>query len=267
MVHGSIDGITNLNFIVDTGAVPSVLDKRLAGRLHLANETGQLSLFTERVDSRRAVVRDVRLGPVHVARLPVIVQDLSIAASVLGTRIDAMVGLDLLGHVPFTIDYQAKEIAFGPVNPAFASMPYRPGLPYAIVDLDVQGRRLGILVDTGASDLVLFASALQYCLWSTKKAHSATWSNLGGDIHVNEAQLTDAHFGSLRWDERAVYVLQDTETISGIGGLLGTKALGARRVAFDPDRRVVAWETTNAEAETVELGSVLLRGHPGDVVH
>ena len=148
-----------------------------------------------------------------------------------------MIGLDLLGHVPFTIDYQAKEIAFGPINPAFASMPYRPGLPYAIVDLDVQGRRLGILVDTGASDLVLFASALQHCLWSTKKAHSATWSNLGGDIHVNEAQLTDAHFGSLRWDERAVYVLQDTETISGIGGLLGTKALGARRVAFDPDRR------------------------------
>jgi hypothetical protein len=122
VVHGSIDGITNLNFIVDTGAVPSVLDNRLAGRLHLANETGQLSLFTERVDSRRAVVRDVRLGPVHVARLPVVVQDLSLAASVLGTRIDAMVGLDLLGHVPFTIDYQAKEIAFGPINPAFASM-------------------------------------------------------------------------------------------------------------------------------------------------
>jgi hypothetical protein len=67
VVHGSIDGITNLNFIVDTGAVPSVLDKRLAGRLHLANDLS-ISLFTERGTPPGS--RSGRSLGRHVARLP-----------------------------------------------------------------------------------------------------------------------------------------------------------------------------------------------------
>ena len=244
VVRGEIDGVRDLNFIVDTGAVPSVLDKRLASKLDLVGEAGELSVFTERVESRRAVARNVRLGPVQATELPVMIQDLSFAESVLGTRVDGMIGLDLLGQGPFTIDYESRKISFGPIDPTFTTIPYRPGLPYAMVDLDIQGRRLGILVDTGASDLVLFASALQNCLSSIKKTHSAAWSNLGGDVRVTEAQLTDARFGTLRWEERVVYILQDYKPPAGLGGILGMKSLRARRVAFDPDRRVVAWEPT-----------------------
>ena len=63
---------------------------------------------------------------------------------------------------------------------------------------------------------------------------------------VNEAQLTDAHLAALEWGQRVAYVLQDRgEQPIGFAGLLGTIALRARRVAFDPDRGVVAWGPTN----------------------
>jgi len=180
VVRGEIDGVRNLNFIVDTGAVPSVVDKKLASKLHLVSEAGQLSMFTERMESRRAVARNIRLGPVQATELPVVIQDLSFAENALGTRIDGMIGLDLLREGPFTIDYDSKKINFGPIDPKFVTISYRPDLPYAMVDLDIQGSRIGLLVDTGANDLVLFATALQNCLSSIKKTHDATWSNLNG---------------------------------------------------------------------------------------
>ena len=263
VVRGEIDGVRDLNFIVDTGAVPSVLEKRLASKLDLVSEAGQLSVFTGRMESRRAVARNVRLGPVQAIELPVMIQDLSFAESALGTRVDGMIGLDLLGQGPFTIDYESRKISFGPIDPTFTTIPYRPGLPYAMVDLDIQGRRLGILVDTGANELVLFSSALQQCVSSIKKTRSATWSNLGGDIRVDEAQLTNAHFGSLAWEERVVYILQDHDHQTGIGGILGMKSLRATRVAFDPDRRVVAWEPTD---ETEGDGMVFSR-HLSHLLH
>ena len=34
VIRGSIGGLTNLNFVVDTGAVPSVVDARIALKLH-----------------------------------------------------------------------------------------------------------------------------------------------------------------------------------------------------------------------------------------
>ena len=35
VVRGSVGNLKNLNFLVDTGAVPSVLDERIAQKLHL----------------------------------------------------------------------------------------------------------------------------------------------------------------------------------------------------------------------------------------
>jgi predicted aspartyl protease len=246
VVQGSIEGIEKLNFILDTGASPSVLDKRLADKLHLLGRTGRVSVFNKWVGAGRAVARNVQLGPVQAAELPVVIRDLSFAAKALGTRVDAMIGLDLLGQTPFTIDYQLRMISFGPIDRAFATIPYRRGLPYAIVDLDIHGVRLGILVDTGANDLVLFESGLKNCRSSIKKIHVVTWSNMGGEMGANEVQLTDAHLAALEWGQRVAFVLQDHgEQPIGFAGLLGTKALKARLVAFDPDRGVVAWGQTN----------------------
>ena len=40
VVRGSIGGLKNLNFLVDTGAVPSVVDARIARKLHLRGQAG-----------------------------------------------------------------------------------------------------------------------------------------------------------------------------------------------------------------------------------
>jgi hypothetical protein len=242
VVRGSIGGLKNLNVLVDTGAVPSVVDLRIARKLHLRGQTGRVDVPTKTLTTERVIVSDVQLGPSHAKALPMIVQDLSFAEEALGIRVDAMIGFDLLGQSPFTIDYDSKKLTFGPVDPSFLTVAYAPGLPYAIVILQIQQERLEILVDTGASNLVLFQSGVRNCRRAINIVGRETWSSMGGEIPVAKAQLTAAYLGNVSWGQRVAYIPDNSDTQpSGLAGLLGTLALG-QRVAFDPVRNVVAWE-------------------------
>jgi predicted aspartyl protease len=243
IVRGSIGKLKDLNFLVDTGAVPSVLDKRIASQLHMDTHDGQLSVLTKKLSAQRAIAPEVRIGPLKVHSLSVVVQDLSFAEQALGIRVDAMIGFDFLGESPFTIDYRRRKLTFGPVDPSFASIPYRPGLPYVMVDLEVQQEKIAVVVDTGASDLVLFESGMRECRAAISTTRERTWSNMGGDVRVREAQLANAHLGSMPWGVRPAYILENNgESITGVAGVLGTVALKAERVGFDPERKVLAWE-------------------------
>lgn len=242
VARGSIGGLKNLNLLVDTGAVPSVLGTPIAQKLHLRGQPGRVDVPTKTLATERTIAPDVELGPVHARELSVIVQDLSFAEEALGTRVDAMIGFDLLGQSPFTIDYQSRKLVFGPIDPSFATVSYSPGLPYVIVDLQVQQQRLGILVDTGVSNLVLFQSGLRNCRAAINIIGRETWISMGGDMPVGKAQLVGTHLGAVPWGHRMAYIPENSGSQpSGLAGLLGTAALG-KRVAFDPDLKVVGWD-------------------------
>jgi len=243
VVHGSIGGLKDLNLLIDTGAVPSVLDERIARKLHLKCEAEQLSVLTKKVQTARSVAHDIRIGPLKVRDFRVVVQDLSFASDALMTRVDAMIGFEVLGQFPFTIDYDSQKVIFGPIDPSFVSVPYHTGLPYVIVDLQIQGQEVAILVDTGASNLVLFESKVRECARSITLRDELIWSNMGGEMHVMEAELTEAYLGKMPWAGRVAYVLKNSgEGPSGLAGMLGTTALNARRIAFDPEHKVLAWD-------------------------
>jgi predicted aspartyl protease len=243
VARGSIGNLSDLQFLIDTGASPSVLDQRIARKLHLKREEADLSVFTKRVRTEQAVAPNVQIGPLHVPELRVAVQDLSFVRDALGTKIDAMIGFDLLGQASFTIDYELRKIAFGSIDPSFTAVPYHPGLPYAVVDLEIGGERLGILVDTGASDLVLFGNRIQNSRPSIRRVGERTWSNMGGELRVQEAELTEGRLGPISFAGRKAYILENgSQQTAGLAGMLGTVALKARRIGFDPTRRVMAWE-------------------------
>ncbi len=243
LVKGSIGDIKNLTFLVDTGAVPSVVDARVAAKFGLEGQIEPVSLLNRQLDARRAAATAVRLGPLYVQHLPVLIHDLSFIEEALDTRVDAIVGYDFLGQAPFTIDYGARKIFFGPIDPLLVTAPYRPGLPYVVVELCIQGRTLAVVVDTGASDLVLFEGAVLPSRAAIITTGARTWSNLGGEVRVRQAQLRDAFLGAVSWGDRVAFLLEDdNQHPAGLAGLLGTVALRSKRVAFDPQRKIVAWE-------------------------
>ena len=78
VARGSIGNLRNLNFLIDTGAVPSVLDRRIAKKLHLTGSFEKLSVFTNELEAQRVIAPEVSLGPFHADALPAVVGNLSV---------------------------------------------------------------------------------------------------------------------------------------------------------------------------------------------
>ena len=241
VARGSIGNLKNLNFLIDTGAVPSVLDRRIADKLQLTGTMEKLSVFTQKLAAERVIAHNVQLGTVRTDSLPVVVRDLSFGESALGVRIDAMIGFDLLSQGPFVIDYQSKRLVFGPIDTSLPVIPYHSGPGYVAVEMRIQQKKFLLLVDTGASDLVLFGDTTLDCADAVTNIGRRTWSNMGGDIELNQVHLRDTYVGFISWESRDVFVLEldGRSKPAGLGGLLGVISLKARRLGFDPDRKVL----------------------------
>jgi hypothetical protein len=97
VAQGGVGRLKNLNFIIDTGAVPSVVDQRVARKLGLAGRAEQLSVFNRNLEAQRVVLPDLALGPLRARSVDVRVTDLSAFERALGVPIAGMIGLDVLG--------------------------------------------------------------------------------------------------------------------------------------------------------------------------
>jgi len=245
VVRGSIGAAKNLNFLIDTGASPSVVDCRVARKLRLAVSSGQLSTFTQKIAVGQAIAADVRLGPFRADELRVLVHDLSLLKETLGVRVDAMVGYDFLKQGPFTIDYLSRTILFGPIDPRLETIPYVGGLPYVVVPMRLQGRELPLLVDTGAHDLIVFEDGQEDIGARSLGESTSTWTNLEGTTKVKPLDFSHSFLGAMPWSDRGAFLLENSHTIHSVRfkGLLGVAALQSTRVGFDPVHLLFAWDS------------------------
>ncbi|HST13112.1 MAG TPA: retropepsin-like aspartic protease, partial [Terriglobales bacterium] len=116
IAEGSIGNIDKLNLLVDTGASPSVIDRKIARRLNLNEQPDRVNLWSKSFQTGSVVLPSLRLGPIRAECLPVLTEDLAFLQKAIGRKVDGIVGLDVLRKSSFTINYRAKEMLFGPVE-------------------------------------------------------------------------------------------------------------------------------------------------------
>ena len=250
VARGSIAGLKHLNFIIDTGAVPSVVDLRVARKLGLQGEIEPVSLFSQTVETRRVRLPGLVLGPIDTGPLPVIVEDLAAFESHLGVRVDGMIGLDVLARQGFVIDYESGTIAFGTApgkgrrrrDRVKASVPFELGPGYAVVSLDVEGQSFRLMVDTGARSLILFAPRVRGRLTELRMLGERVIGNVGGTFPLTEVVLPEAVLGTARLNAQRAALMEGQAPASvDLDGLLGVWSLGVRRLAFDFVHRTMTW--------------------------
>lgn len=241
VAQGSIGGLEKLNFMIDSGAIPSMIDQRIAKKLGLATDERQLVAFGKKVQVKNAVLPDLRLGPILAQFLPVAVGDLSF---LVGTRIDAIIGLDVLKFSSFQIDYESQRISFGPIKPSEAVTGFRGVWPFLIIQMEVQDRPVHLLVDTGSRDLILFQSRLQDRLPKMITRGEKIIYHSSGESHLKKVLLPSSSLGQTKWKLLTAYLL-DTPTDgypSDIDGVLGVLSLGVKRIRFDFEHNALSWD-------------------------
>ena len=128
----------------------------------------------------------------------------------LGRRIDAVVGLDVLCKTSFSINYRTKRLRFGPMERTRSMVSFETGASFVTVEARLRDRTVRLLVDTGASALMLFQSRLNNPI---STCLSAGWlanaMNVGGDFQRQAILIPDMHLGKENLGPQRGFVVAD----------------------------------------------------------
>jgi hypothetical protein len=235
LVTGSVGTQTNLTFLLDTGSGRTVLTSHIAAALNLRGRPTRLASFGQTIEAIESVAPDLKVAGFTATAHSVVVTDLaSTAASLQLTQLHGIIGIDLLRTRSFEIDYRHRVLRFGPAPARFNRIPFSEH-PFLIVLLAVvDGRRVQLGVDTGASDLVLFSGR------RSPSGPTRSAAALSGPALVRRLTIRELRIGT--WLTRRPQAVEAPFIgRTGIDGLLGVHALGARYVHFDFDRREFGW--------------------------
>jgi Aspartyl protease len=244
VVEGSIGKIQKLNFLVDTGAYPSVVDQRIALNLGLAEQPARVNLSNQTVQTRTVVLPSLELGPIRVTSLPVLTQDLSFFQKNLAYKVDAILGLDVLRKSSFTINYRTKEILFGPIENFSFSTPFETDTPIVTIPMESQDRHLRVVIDTGGPDVMLFQSRLPsstgFQPLGTEIARDA-----GGQFQRRKVRIPQLYLGRENIGSQIAFVTDDRKDDGDdFDGVLGVRGAQLWKIAFDFEQRRFCWERT-----------------------
>jgi predicted aspartyl protease len=239
---GSAGPLKGLNFLLDTGASPTVLDRRLAQKLHLQELPAKVAVLEGSVLAGQAMVPSLEFGPIRRDNFNVLIQDLSFVQKALPIRIDAVVGLDVLGQSPFEIDYTSREIRFGWFPPLACSLPLRirAGLP--VVDAELNHFSVHLLVDTGESSLILFKARTQP-VSPVKIGSVQPRTNTSGEFDRKLVRLQSVRIGEAEFGDKPAFLVpsRSDEVKDDFDGSIGPAALGITKIAIDLGRGVLAF--------------------------
>jgi predicted aspartyl protease len=241
LVKCSVANYPGLTAVIDTGTTETILDLSLVRRLSLPNWPDSATSLNQDSAARGVSIPDLQLGPLQVNKLDGVAMDLSSVGRQLGVRPDVVIGMDVLHRANFTIDYRARIITFDASPPLAHRAPLAPALRFVLIDSNVLGRPMRLQVDTGFNGLLLFGKQ------PGDNSHSAdTGARIAGVTQASSVQSVDSpefQVGNWRTYHIVVSVLDGPPRNSTeFDGLLGPRLLGARRVSFDFDHRMLYWD-------------------------
>jgi len=241
IAEGAIGNIRKLNFLVDTGACPSVVDKKIALDLQLAEQAERVNLWNKSVQAGQVVIPSLSLGPVRVESIPVLSEDLSFLQKALGFKVHAIIGLDVLRKSSFTINYKTKEILFGSPESLTYSVPFDTDTPVVTVRMGFQDRRLRMVVDSGGPDLTLFRSRVSQPA-GLQTLGTETVADAGGTFQRTKVRIPELYLGKETVGTQTAFLVDDRKDEGDdFDGVLGVRGLQLWRVAFDFENRRFSW--------------------------
>lgn len=250
VVQGSIGSLEKRNLIIDTGAYPTVIDRTIAHQLSLAGHPEDLDAVDQTISAVAVTVPSIEVGPVRATSVKGLVQDLSEVSRRIGVRVDGLVGVDVLSHSSFVIDYGVRKIAFGPLDPLPSSVPFAMVKGKICVDLQAGQNSLRLLVASSAEKTVLFRSHVP---WIPQSDRAQAFTSLGGSTVLREVPLDTLQIGDTVLNTDPIYLAARDMSIHSFDGFLST--IQFQQVAFDFERKRLGWMTKGAQKDRVHVAT------------
>jgi len=209
-----------------------------------ADSKGTLTLPNGKISAELVLLPKLELGPIRATSLPVLIQDLSYIQKALGVRIDALVGIGVRGQSISTVDYRARKMVFGEIDPMPFTVPFETGPPFVTVRVLLNGQPFRLLIDTGAPRLMIFQSRVQGRLQTLPNPTIGTSSNSAGAFQRKQMLLRMISLGTTELGSHEVSVVMDEKDDDhDFDGLMALPALGLTQITFDFEHKTFGWNT------------------------
>jgi hypothetical protein len=241
VLRGAIGDLQDCNLVIDTGTNPTLIDERIIRRLHIPAAKAKMSVASGDITSERALVPRIEMGPIVKENVSAAVKDLSDVSNDIGVRIDALVGLDILGNSNLRINYDRKVLAFSDTIADSANKAdFESGPPFVVLAVKMRQRVMHVLFDTGSFGLVFFESRVGKDMPGLPDSGGSVHS-IGGEVDLRQVQVEGASVGNSRLQAQHAFVAKGPRE-PRFDGVLGPTGLGAREISFDFKRGQFAWQ-------------------------
>lgn len=239
LVRCSMNGVP-LRLMLDTGATHTVLDPSVAARIPGARKMDTAGMQFNSSSSRN--VPDIYLMQTEVGGRtfsphPVLVLPLGGVMQMMATPIDGILGMDVLKHLSFTLDFRPNgQSHWGEANDGVAvHLNARPDDNYCpMLTVKVGGKEISnVLLDSGSSSTIFAAED-----WSAGVERSVTVQTAdvnGGaaeGISIGKEMTVELAPGA----EQQVRPQLRGAKRSDAAGLIGVDTLRGFRVIYSPQR-------------------------------
>jgi hypothetical protein len=155
--------------------------------------------------------------------------------------VDAIIGSDFLSSSNFSIDYDAKKLFFSPLQSGGPVV--KPHPVAMILQLQVQGRPVDLLVDTGIEGIVLFEDRVRNRIPQLRTEGKVEGMPSLRQKHAKQAILPGVRLGA-RTADLGVLLLKGPQghVLPGIDGYWGTASFKAHRIDFDFAMNKLSWQ-------------------------
>jgi predicted aspartyl protease len=243
VVRGSVNNAENLRFLLDTGASNTAIDRRVAERLGLHGQPAKVINFDKTVALEWTEVQQMTFGPECTSNVRVMIEDLGYLRST-GLHVDGVIGLDQLRRQSFLVDYARERVVFGPTaTGAMHGVPMRADAKSVRVEVELDGRPVWMVADTGARGIMLYEDTLKDLLANYRVEGRTGAVSLGGPLENRLAIVPRLRLGGQDLD-REVFLISaaGAKRLSGVSGYLGLASLDAKQVAFSFETNQLLWQ-------------------------
>jgi predicted aspartyl protease/tetratricopeptide (TPR) repeat protein len=157
VVKCRVNNSEEVDFLFDTGASDTIIDRRVAAQNFLAKQDKfDIAGYSGMVQANRSELKRFEIGSLVLNDVPVRVLDMNAQSRQMGRQIAGIIGTNIISQFLVTIDYSKPNLVFEDIESAArplraANVPFTVRqLPYIKVSLNGRDEQL-LLVDTGAA--------------------------------------------------------------------------------------------------------------------
>jgi Aspartyl protease len=147
-----------------------------------------------------------------------------------------------LSHSNFLIDYRKRTITFGRTA-GKNSLRFETRIPLLTVKVKISGQEFRLLVDSGASGLLLYRDRIKMVDLKRQDFGEALVSTSSGETHSHWFLAPSVFLGTQILRGRTVVVMDSApDPRNDFDGLLGFQNLGFHEVSFDFTNGFLRWD-------------------------